>query len=35
MRKQLQDFLSKRAKACVSHVKDSQLCEKMEKKKSC
>lgn len=33
MRRQLQDFLSKRAKICVSHVRDSQTCDKMAKKK--
>nr|WP_295975090.1 amidase domain-containing protein [uncultured Bacillus sp.] len=33
MRKQLQDFLFKRAQQCVSNIRDSLICEKMEKKK--
>ena len=33
MRRQLQEFLSKRAQACVSSVRDYQVCDKMAKKK--
>lgn len=33
MRRQLQDFLSKRAQACVSNDRDNQVCDKMTKKK--